>query len=121
LIKDVEFTESLLSEMLGDHLMENQTNARSNFKEDLIRGAFLFLFFVAARCVGVLVAVITLFQFLCALIAGKPNDNVKHFGKNLSLYAAEIIQFLSYNTDRKPWPYSKWPEEGPLNPEPAVE
>ncbi|MCK4504768.1 MAG: DUF4389 domain-containing protein [Candidatus Aegiribacteria sp.] len=101
--------------------MEQQTNARRNLKADLIRGAFMLLFFVAARCVGVLVSVITLFQFLCALIAGKPNGNVKHFGRNLSLYAAEIIQFLSYSTDRKPWPYSKWPEEIPLNPEPAVE
>ncbi|MCK4671617.1 MAG: DUF4389 domain-containing protein [Candidatus Aegiribacteria sp.] len=101
--------------------MEQQTNAKRNYKDDLIRGAFMILFFVAARFVGVLVALITLFQFLCVLIASKPNDNVKHFGKNLSLYAAEIIQFLSYNTDRKPWPYSKWPEEIPLNPEPAVE
>lgn len=101
--------------------MENQTKSNRNFKDDLIRGAFILLFFVAARFVGFLVTVITLFQFLCVLIVSKPNVNVKHFGKNLSLYAAEIIQFLSYNTDRKPWPYSKWPEERPLNPEPAVE
>ena len=100
--------------------MENQTNARRDLKDDLIRGAFMILFFVAARCVGVLVAVITLFQFLCVLIAGKPNGNVKDFGRNLSLYAAEIIQFLSYNTDRKPWPYFPWPEEKPLTPESTV-
>lgn len=101
--------------------MENQTSVKRNIKEDLIRGAFLILFFVAARCVTVLVCLIALFQFLCVLIASKPNDNVKRFGKALSLYAAEIIQFLSYNTDRKPWPYSKWPEEKPLTPEFTVE
>ena len=107
--------------MLGNHLMEQQTIAKRKLKDDLIRGAFMLLFFVAARCVSVLVSVIALFQFLCVLISGKPNDNVKDFGKNLSLYAAEIIQFLSYNTDRKPWPYSKWPEERPSAPEPTVE
>ena len=101
--------------------MKQQTNARRDFKDDLIRGAFMILFFVAARCVSVLVSVIALFQFLCVLIGGKPNDNVKHFGRNLSFYAAEIIQFLSYNTDRKPWPYSKWPEEIPSVPESTVE
>ncbi len=101
--------------------MEQQAVARRNFKDDLIRGAFMLLFFVAARCVSILVSVIALFQFLCVLIAGKPNDNAKDFGKNLSLYAAEIIQFLSYNTDTKPWPYSKWPEEKPSVPESTVE
>ena len=101
--------------------MEQQAVARRNIKEDLLRGAFMLLFFVAARCVAVLVSVIALFQFLSVLIASKPNDNVKHFAGNLSLYAAEIIQFLSYNTDRKPWPYSKWPEERPSAPKPTVE
>ena len=66
-----------------------------------------------------LIALIALFQFLCTLIAGKPNDNARCFGKDLSLYAAEIIQFLSYNTDRKPWPFSPWPETKPENPEPT--
>lgn len=101
--------------------MENQTKAKRDLKDDLIRGAFMILFFVASRIVCVLVALTALFQFLCVLIAGKPNDNTKDFGKNLSLYAAEIIQFLSYNTDRKPWPYSKWPEERSSVPEPTVE
>ena len=101
--------------------MEQQTKAKRNFKDDLIRGAFMLLFFVAARCVGVLVCLITLFQFLCVLIASKPNGNAKRFGKDLSLYAAEIIQFLSYNTDTKPWPYSPWPEEKPLIQESTVE
>ncbi len=101
--------------------MDNQTEARRDLKDNLIRGAFLLLFFLAARCVSVLVSVIALFQFLCVLIGGKPNDNAKDFGRNLSLYAAEIIQFLSYNTDRKPWPFSKWPDERTLTPESIVE
>ena len=75
--------------------------------DELIRGVFMLLFFVAARLVSVLVVFIALFQFLCALIVRKPNNNARRFGKDLSCYLAEIILFLSYNTERKPWPFSR--------------
>ena len=76
--------------------------------QELIRGVFMVLFFIAARVVAVLVGFLALFQFLCALIARKPNGNALLFGRGLSLYLADIVQFLSYNTDRKPWPFSPW-------------
>ncbi|MEN8208691.1 MAG: DUF4389 domain-containing protein [Candidatus Fermentibacteria bacterium] len=93
--------------------------AKRDFTEDLIRGLFMIVFFIAARFVAVLVAFIALFQFICTLINRKPNDNVKDFGKDLSIYAAEIIEFLSYSTDRKPWPFSPESEAKPENPNPA--
>ncbi|NOQ23713.1 MAG: DUF4389 domain-containing protein [Candidatus Aegiribacteria sp.] len=99
--------------------MEQQDSAKRDFTDDLIRGAFMIIFFVLARFVAVLVVIIALFQFICTMISRKPNDNVKNFGKDLSLYAAEIIQFLSYNTDRKPWPFSPGNEVKPENPEEA--
>ena len=87
--------------------MEDQTTTRRNLTDELIRGVFMLLFFVAARLVSVLVVFIALFQFLCTLIVRKPNNNARRFGKGLSCYLAEIILFLSYNTERKPWPISR--------------
>jgi len=95
--------------MEGNIEMEDHATARRNLTDELIRGAFMILFFVAARFVGVLVALIAMFQFLCALIVQKPNDNARRLGKDLSCYLAEIVLFLSYNTERKPWPFSPWP------------
>ncbi len=99
--------------------MEEQSDTKRDFTDDLMRGLFMILFFVAARFVGVLVAFIALFQFICTLITHKPNENVKDFGKDLSKYAAEIIQFLSYSTDRKPWPFSPGTEAEPENTAPT--
>jgi hypothetical protein len=100
--------------------MEEQNSEKRDFTDDLMRGLFMLIFFVAARFVSVLVTFIALFQFICTLITRKPNDNLKDFGKDLSLYAAEIIEFLSYHTDRKPWPFSSESEAKPENPEPTV-
>ena len=101
--------------------MEEQSVVKRDFTDDLMRALFMIIFFIAARFVAVLVAFIGLFQFICTLITRKPNDNVKEFGKDLSVYAAEIIEFLSYNTDRKPWPFSSDTNAEPEDPAPTVE
>ena len=93
---------------------DRPTTGRRKLADELTRGVFMLLFFVAARLVGVLVAFIALFQFLCALIARKPNDNARCLGRGLSRYLAEIVRFLSYDTETRPWPFSRWHgENGP--------
>ena len=96
--------------------MTDQAQAGRKLTTELIRGAFMVLFFVAARLVGVLVAALALFLFLCALTMRRPNGNARRFGKGLSWYLAEIVQFLTYNTQRKPWPFSPWPRTGLADP-----
>ena len=95
--------------------MEDEITDKKHFKTDLIRGAYMLLFLVISRIASICVALIALFQFLCALIVRKPNNNAMRFGKELSLYLAEIVKFLSYNTERKPWPFSPWLQTEPTN------
>ncbi len=90
--------------------MEGQISVQRSRKDDLIRGAFMLLFLIAERVVSVLVFVMTLFQFLCALVARKPNANAVRFGEGLSRYLAEIVRYLTYNTEQKPWPFAPWPD-----------
>jgi hypothetical protein len=89
----------------GIHL-EKETITDRQIIDDLIRGLWMLLFFLAARIVTVFVIVTTVFQFFCVLITRKPNDSVTKFGKELSKYAASIIQYLTYNTESKPWPFT---------------
>jgi hypothetical protein len=79
---------------------------------NLLRGLFMLLFFVAARVVGVLVAAIAIFQFIIVFINKKPDDKLKEFGDDLSLYAEDIILYMSYNTENRPWPFSDWRKGG---------
>ncbi len=95
--------------------MEDQKTDKKHIKNDLIRGAFMLLFIVISRIVGICVALIAVFQFLCALIVRKPNENAMRFGEDLSCYLAEIVRFLSYNIEKKPWPFSPWPQTGRAN------
>ena len=90
--------------------MEDQITYKKHCINVLIRWLFMLLFLVVSRIISACVALIAVFQLFCSLIVRKPNDNVTSFGRDLSIYLAEIVQFLSYCTEKKPWPFSPWPQ-----------
>lgn len=78
-------------------------------KEKWLKGLYLILFAFVGYIAWVLTLVISIFQFFCDIFLKSPNKNLLDFGKNLNLYLYEIVRFLSYNTETKPYPFTPWP------------
>ncbi len=66
---------------------------------------FAVLLYVASITVWVLVAL----QFLFALITGRDNANLRSLGGSISTYIYQALQFLTYSSEQKPFPFSDWP------------
>lgn len=96
--------------------MEDQITYKEHCKNVLIRWLYMILFLVVSRIVSGCVVLMAVFQLFCSLIWRKPNDDVMRFGKDLSIYLAEIVQFLTYNTEKIPWPFAPWPKTGSIDP-----
>jgi len=56
-----------------------------------------------------IVLVLMLTQTLFVFITGDSNDNLRVLGKALSKYIFEVLQFLSYASDNRPFPFSAFP------------
>ncbi len=54
-------------------------------------------------------------HFILRLLTGEPNVELQKFGKSMSIYLAQIIQFASFNSDKKPFPLSEWPKGNALS------
>ena len=54
---------------------------------------------------------ITLLQFLFSLGSKKPNDNLISFSKKISIYIYQIINFITYSSDERPWPFNAFPDK----------
>lgn len=76
-----------------------------------LRSVFMVLFFVVYRIVDILVLLVSISQWLYVLLSGDANQGLRKFANGLSLYVAQIINYLSYNTEEKPYPFSDWPQE----------
>jgi hypothetical protein len=54
-------------------------------------------------------AVTVLVQLVLTLAAGRPNLELARFGAGLANYSRQIIEFLTFVSDRIPFPFSEWP------------
>lgn len=64
-------------------------------------------------CVGLFIAFTSLFQFCNVLAQGEPNPHLARSGRDLSRYAAAIVDFLTYNSEQRPFPFAAPPEDQP--------
>ena len=53
---------------------------------------------------------ITLLQLLFSIGSKKPNENLVSFSKKISSYIYQIINFITYSSDQRPWPFNSFPE-----------
>ena len=56
------------------------------------------------------IAAITIMQTLLNLFAGGPSSSLQQAGKNLAVYMKQVVEYLSYASEHKPFPFSDWPE-----------
>ena len=53
---------------------------------------------------------ITLLQLLFSIVSKKHNENLVSFSKKISSYIYQIINFITYSSDQRPWPFNSFPE-----------
>ena len=82
-----------------------------NLKQSWIRIILMVVFAVVLYLVIPLVLLVLMIaQVLFVLITGESNANLRSLGAALSTYIFQIVQFMSYVTDSKPFPFSNFPK-----------
>ena len=90
--------------------MENNLKEKVLVKDKWIRALIMLLFWTIKYFTSLLINVIALFQFVYDLFAGEPNDKLLAFSQKLNLYFLQIVNFLTFNSDNMPFPFSEWPK-----------
>jgi hypothetical protein len=47
------------------------------------------------------------------LFTGGANEPVLRFGRNLGAYIRQVLEFQTFNTELRPFPFSDWPDLDP--------
>ena len=76
-----------------------------------IRALNMVLFMFAYGLAKAIIVFVAFFQFISVLVTGGANLPLLRFGKNLSVFIYEILEFQTFNTEIRPFPFSAWPEE----------
>lgn len=75
-----------------------------------LRLVFMLLFAAILQIASIIMWALVLLQFLFSLVTGQDNTNLRQFGHSLSTYIFQILKFLTYASDEKPFPFSDWPK-----------
>lgn len=77
------------------------------------RGLYTVFFAIAYAIAEALVSLIAVVQFILALVSGQANASLLKLGASLSVYLYQIVQFVTFNDERLPFPFNEWPDEQP--------
>jgi hypothetical protein len=85
---------------------QEHIKSRTTWLRLLFMLILIFLYGVSRIVVGVVV----LLQFFWVLFTGETNERLKGLGQSLAMYTYQIVRYLTYNTDSRPFPFDDdWP------------
>lgn len=98
----------------------NQDDVKRNLlsADQWLRMFLMVCYLVVAWVVGIVLVVVMVAQTLVVLITGELNVNLQRFGAITAGYLYQIVMYLVYGTDEKPFPFSPLPA---AESEPTVE
>lgn len=87
---------------------EIETNERE--KPGIARALYILLYLIIGRFISVILFVVAITQFIYTWLSGEPNEKILDFTEGLSEYAKQLVSYVGFNTDEKPWPFGDWPD-----------
>ena len=91
---------------------QNQEQIKKNLKDSnqWMRILYMVLFSIILYFASMVTGILIVVQAIFALITGQDNKNLRELGAGLAQYINQIYLFLTYNDQRKPFPFATWGE-----------
>lgn len=79
-----------------------------------LRLLFMIVMAIVYSVAEVVVGAVVVLQFFWVLFTGQRNPRLLGFGQSLATYLYEIVKYLTFNTERRPFPFdADWPHGQP--------
>jgi hypothetical protein len=75
-----------------------------------IRLLYMLVFALTFWILTWILAVTVIAQLVLTLLGGAPNPELLRFSNGLSRYVSQVIEFLTFITDKPPFPFAPWPD-----------
>ncbi len=100
----------------ADHASDTDDSVGSPFEENIksratwLRLVFMVVFYVLASVASLVASVVIVLGFLWVLFSGETNLRLQRAGQSIASYIYQIIRYLTFNSDEKPYPFdADWP------------
>ncbi len=111
-----ETTPDEMAEDAGEADSHDSTQFVQNFKRrtNWIRLLFMVVFVALYAITRIVFGAVVVFQFLWVLFNAETNKQLTELGQSLATYTYQIMRYLSFNSEDKPFPFAAdWPKGEP--------
>lgn len=100
-----------------DHvIVDEEPRAETKIEKNLkskptwLRLVFMVIFYLIAGLASMVASAVVILGFFWVLFTGEANAHLKRFGAGLAAYISDIVRYLTYNSETKPFPFEgDWP------------
>ncbi len=97
--------------------MDIKNNAKNT--DTWLRGLFILIFGVIFYFLYGLIWLLVIFQFVTKVITGELNRNLEQFSTKMTSYAMQILNYITFQSEERPFPFSPFPD-GDANASPPL-
>ena len=98
-----------------DTTIEESVDKKDKNSEIFSRVFYTILFAIIGWLSLYVFALVVIIQFGFLLITGQVNTNLKGFNKEVGLFLYDLIKYLSFQSNEKPFPFRDWPYDEKAN------
>ena len=73
------------------------------------RGLFIVIFAVIFYFLYALIWLLVIFQFIMKLVTNELNQQLFNFSDSLIKYVSQILLYITFKSEERPFPFSPWP------------
>lgn len=77
-----------------------------------MRGLFILIFGVIFYFLVGIIWLLVIFQFITKVITGSLNEHLARFSTGLTQYALQVLNYVTYQSEERPFPFSPYPGSG---------
>lgn len=101
--------EGQVEENTSNEASAETAEKKSKFNNDVLTRILVTVLFALIGWVSLWVfGVVVLVQFGFLLVTGNLNKNLKAFNGELGSYLSDIISYVAFQTEEKPFPFKSW-------------
>ncbi|MDQ7016775.1 MAG: DUF4389 domain-containing protein [Gammaproteobacteria bacterium] len=91
--------------------MKEETKAALIEQHKWQRFMYMIAFAFVLQTGGLILMGIVIFQFIKYLLNGEPQARLSQFSESLAIYVYQVVRFLTFASDDKPFPFAPWPSQ----------
>lgn len=80
-----------------------------------LRALYMVLCVIFYGLAEAVLTVVVIVQFFILLFTGSAQPGLLQLGSQLSLYNYQIVRYLTFNSDDRPFPWGPWPDDESAN------